>query len=129
MRALLTLTMLFVFAPLVAIGSETSKLYYSEANKAEQQWQKSYYIKESVKSISSSPRIIRVAIKTIDVYRGNRRTAKSTVELNCDSKQQKTIKHWSSNSGEDKGLIVDGEWRDVSGYYGGKELVEQVCPH
>ena len=90
---------------------------------------KSYFIKESISKVDAkNPNIRQVKTYTKVTDESGTTEYKSTLHINCATKQYTFVRHWSTGFGEDKGLFVDGKWSPVSEYADMEALFKQVCP-
>lgn len=130
MKRLSLLILTFLLIPEFANASETSILYYkNRIDYGGVQITKGYYIKESLKRVDTkNPNILQVNTHTTVTAPEGTVKYRSTLQVNCETKKFNTVKHWSSGFGEDRGLIVDGKWHDLSDFDDSPLLAKKICP-
>lgn len=126
--SLIILTALMMISS--AYASETSILYYkNRIDYGGVQITKGYYIKESLKRVDpKNPNILQVNTHTTVTAPEGTVKYRSTVQVNCATKKFNTVKHWSSGFGEDRGIIVDGKWHDLTDFDDSPLLAKKICP-
>lgn len=128
---ILWLFFLLVFLPSYSSAKETMVLYDQYDIKSSyggSQVSKSYFIKESIAPVNkNNPDILQVKTYRKVTSELGKTEYKSTFHINCKTNKFTFARHWSTGSGEDRGLFVDGKWSPVSEYEEMVALTEQVC--
>ena len=89
---------------------------------------KSYYYKNSVKKLISDKQnllVVKTYRKVTD--EGGATEYRTTFHINCETQECTIVRHWSTGFGEDKGLMVDGNWIPISRFDDMVRLADAVC--
>ncbi|MCX5865734.1 MAG: hypothetical protein NT087_04260 [Deltaproteobacteria bacterium] len=122
------LSLLFIFLLTSSANAGETKILYHQSRIAGPQISKDYYVKESLKKITTeNPNLLQVKTYSTVTSPEGTTTYRATYQINCATQKSTIIAYWSSGYGNDNGTMVDGKWRDVASFEDAAALTKKIC--